>query len=194
MNENNQLYNFSSNNNLLAALEAFLFLYGEPIEKEKLCKVFEVSLQEIEEALHQLAEETKQEKRGVMLVEKEETYALVTKPQFAPLLEAFVKENLKEELTPAALETLSIIAYFGPISRAQIDYIRGVNSSFTLRNLLIRGLIERKTKGNFYIYQPSFELLKYLGLSKIEELPNFQKFSEIKNSLFQEENQKENKN
>ncbi len=194
MSENNQLYNFSSNNNLLAALEAFLFLYGEPIEKEKLCKIFGVSLQEIKEALNQLAEETKQEKRGVMLVEKEETYALVTKPQFAPLLEAFVKENLKEELTPAALETLSIIAYFGPISRAQIDYIRGVNSSFTLRNLLIRGLIERKTKGNFYLYQPSFELLKYLGLSKIEELPNFQKFSEIKNSLFQEENQRENKN
>ncbi|BCX16174.1 MAG: segregation and condensation protein B [Candidatus Parcubacteria bacterium] len=194
MSENNQLYNFSSNNNLLAALEAFLFLYGEPIEKEKLCKIFGVSLQEIKEALNQLAEETKQEKRGIMLVEKEETYALVTKPQFAPLLEAFVKENLKEELTPAALETLSIIAYFGPISRAQIDYIRGVNSSFTLRNLLIRGLIERKTKGNFYLYQPSFELLKYLGLSKIEELPNFQKFSEIKNSLFQEENQRENKN
>jgi len=104
---------------------------------------------------------------------------LATKSEFAPLMEEFIKDEFKEDLTPASLETLSLIAYLGPISRAQIDYYRGVNSSFILRNLLMRGLVERYTdpqRANVYFYQASFDLMKYLGISKMEDLPEYEKF------------------
>jgi len=74
-----------------------------------------------------------------------------------------------------------LIAYLGPISRAQIDYFRGVNSSFILRNLLMRGLIERVSESadRSYSYQISFDLLKHLGISKIEDLPDYLKYREL---------------
>jgi len=97
-------------------------------------------------------------------------------------LENFIKEEFKENLSPASLETLSIIVYLGPLSRAEIDYYRGVNSSFILRSLLIRGLIERYSdpkRANVYLYVSSFDLLKYLGVSKKEDLPDYGKFKEM---------------
>ena len=84
-------------------------------------------------------------------------------------------------MTSAALETISIIAYAGPISRADIEYIRGVNSSFTIRNLLLRGLVERTIdpkRSNAYVYTASFDLIKRLGLSKVEELPDYAKYKQ----------------
>jgi segregation and condensation protein B len=80
------------------------------------------------------------------------------------------------------LETLAIISYKGPMTRPEIDNIRGVNSSFIIRNLLIRGLIERDLdvkKSNAYVYKISFELLRKLGLEKIEQLPGFQEYNSI---------------
>ena len=174
-------------NENVAALEAILFLYGEPMEKTKLSKTLKVSLEELEGIVQKLTDNLASEERGIMIMKKGDSYALVTKPRFSSLLEMFIKESLKEELTPAALETLSLVAYFGPIPRAQIDYVRGVNSSFILRSLLIRGLVERKLKGNFYLYEPSFDLMKYLGIAKKEDLPEFEKFLEIKNTYFSQE-------
>ena len=98
------------------------------------------------------------------------------------LLEEITKQEFTEALTPASLETLSIVMYSGPISRADIEYIRGVNSSFTLRALLMRGLAERETdpkRGNAYLYKASFELLRHLGLSKNEDLPDYPKYKDL---------------
>ena len=81
---------------------------------------------------------------------------------------------------------MSIIAYSGPISRADIEYIRGVNSSFTIRNLLLRGLIERTVdpkRANAYIYSASFDLIKRLGLSGISELPDYEKYRQMVSHL-----------
>lgn len=172
-------------------MEAILFLYGEPIEKSKLAKMLKISEEKVEEGISELKSKMENSDRGIMIVEKNGSFLISTKPQFSFLLETFVKENLKEDLTPASLETLSLIAYFSPISRAQIDYVRGVNSSFILRNLLIRGLIERKIKGNMYLYEPSFDLLKYLGIAKIEDLPDFSKFQEIKTNYFSQDKKEE---
>ena len=121
--------------------------------------------------------------RGIVLIEKGNEITLGTAPESSKLIENLQKEELNKELSKASLETLSIIVYKNGVSRAEIDYIRGVNSSFTLRALSIRGLIEKTvdTKDNRrYIYKPSFELMSYMGMKSMEELPDYQ---EINNSI-----------
>ena len=167
-----------NNEKILAAIEAVLFAYGEPIQIKKIFKLLNAGEEEIKEALERLNQRYSEENRGLKLIFADEKVQLTTKPEFSPLLENFAKEEFKEDLTPAALETLSIIAYFGPISKAKIDYFRGVNSAFILRNLLMRGLIDRseKSKEEGYAYSLSFDALKHLGISKIEELPEYEKY------------------
>jgi segregation and condensation protein B len=175
--------NPEKNKNLTGAIEAILFVYGEPMEIKKLAKLLKTSEAAAKEAIKGLEQQLAAENRGLKLISKDSpagiSVQLATKPEFAPLLENFIKEEFKENLTPASLETLSLIAYMGPISRAQIDYYRGVNSAFILRSLLIRGLIERRLdpkKTNVYLYELSFDLLKYLGISKVEDLPEYEEF------------------
>ncbi|NCN94901.1 SMC-Scp complex subunit ScpB [Candidatus Wolfebacteria bacterium] len=180
--------------NITAEIEAFLFVYGEPLEVKKISKMLsrplsggqakgeKVSEAEVKEAVSELQKKYS-EGGGLNLIFSDspagQKVQLATKSEFAPLMEEFIKDEFKEDLTPASLETLSLIAYLGPISRAQIDYYRGVNSSFILRNLLMRGLVERYTdpqRANVYFYQASFDLMKYLGISKMEDLPEYEKF------------------
>ena len=169
--------------NLFASIEAILFAYGDPITTNKIAKLLDVKLEEIKILLENLHKNLEVESRGLRLILNDNKVQLATKPEFSHLLQEFIKEEFKETLTPAALETISLIAYFGPISRAKIDYFRGVNSSFTLRSLLMRGLVERlenqKEKGGGYLYQLSFDALKHLGISKVEELPEFDKFKKL---------------
>lgn len=97
------------------------------------------------------------------------------------LIEKLRKDELVRDLGKAGLETLSIIIYKGPIARAEIDYIRGVQSTFIIRNLMIRGLIEKipnpKDQRSF-LYRPTFDLLSFLGVKSIEEMPEFLKVKE----------------
>ena len=167
----------NQNNNLIAAIEAILLSYGESMGIGKIAKILNKNNEEIKSALGELEEKLKSEDRGLKLIFSGEQIQLATKPEFAGFLNEFIKEEFKENLTPAALETLSLVAYLGPITRAKIDYFRGVNSSFTIRNLMMRGLIER-VEGS-YQYQVSFDLIKHLGLSKIEDFPEYEKFNKI---------------
>ena len=174
--------NLEKNKELISKLEALLFIYGEPMEIKKLAKILGIKETEIQEGLSALEQELQREERGLILVRDKGKVQLVTKPVFAKLLEDITKQEFTELLTPAALETLSIIAYAGPISRADIEYIRGVNSSFIMRALLMRGLVERSVdpkRSNTYIYSTSFELLRHLGLSKNSDLPDYSKYKEL---------------
>lgn len=167
---------------LIAKIEALLFIYGDALEIKKIAKTLKASEEDVKAAGKQLAEDLQSENRGLFLVSDEEKIQLTTKPDLAPLLESVIKEELRENLTPAALETLSIVAYAGPMTRAELDYIRGVNSSFSLRNLSIRGLVERypdPKRGNVYLYKPSFELLKFLGVAQAGDLPEYEKFQQL---------------
>jgi segregation and condensation protein B len=169
-----------------AKLEAILFIYGEPLSLQTAAKILQVSLEEIRAARAVLEKRLLGSGSGLTLLTHGENMQLVTKPAFAQFTEAILKSELQEELTPAALETLSIIAYAGLVSRSIIDYIRGVNSSFILRSLLIRGLIERSLDpghGNAYRYAPSFELLRHFGLSRFEELPDFSRLNGLLQKL-----------
>lgn len=172
--------------NLISKIEALLFIYGDPMDIKKIAKTLGSTGEEVSSALDAIEEKLKSEDRGLFLVRDKEKVQLTTKPDFSKLLEDVIKEELRENLTPAALETLSIVAYAGPMTRAELDYIRGVNSSFSLRNLSIRGLVERNQdpkRGNVYLYYPSFELLKFLGIHRVEDLPEYAKFQDLINKL-----------
>ncbi len=172
----------SKQSNLVARLEALFFIYGEPMDFKKIAKTLQATEEEIKAAANALGEELRNENRGLFLIRDGEKIQLTTKPDFANLLEAVIKEELHENLTPAALETLSIVAYAGPLSRAELEYIRGVNSSFTLRNLLIRGLVERAPdpkRGNVFLYSPSLDFLRHVGISEASNLPEYEKFKTL---------------
>lgn len=166
----------------MAALEALLFIHGEPIAIKKIGEVLNMSGEEVSAAVAELKEKLKEEARGLTLIGDEEKIQLVTKPEFHSILQNFVRSELSEELTAASAETMAIIAYFGPISRARIEYQRGVNSVFILRNLMLRGLVERfpdPQHPQSFLYRPTFEFWKHIGLSCKEDLPEYEKFREL---------------
>jgi segregation and condensation protein B len=171
---------------LSAQLEALLFIYGEPMAVAKISQTLGIKAEQVTGAAKELGEFLISSKSGLVLMVKGDAYLLATRPEFSSLLEKVLKAELNESLTPAALETLSIIAYAGPIGRAEIDYIRGVNSSYTLRALSVRGLIDKENdpkRGNAYVYTPSFDFLKHVGVASAEALPEYQKFRELALSI-----------
>lgn len=157
-------------------IEAVLFWKGEPQSIKKLAVSLGKKEEEIKAGLEVLKEKIKD--RGVELIYKDDEVMLGTAAKLSHIIERLTKEELVRDLGRAGLETISIIAYKGPISRAEIDYIRGVQSNFILRNLQIRGLVEKITNEKdhrSFLYRPTFELLQFLGVSKIEDLPEFEK-------------------
>ena len=170
-------------NNLTAALESLLFIYGEPMDLKRIAGLLEIKKEDLEEIVNNFENKLKTDNsRGLILNRVGEQIQLATKPDFHKLGEKIVKEEIKENLTPAALETLSIVAYNGPVARSMVDYLRGVNSSYILRNLLVRGLIDRypdPQRSYVFLYNVSFNFLKHMGLAKQEELPDYQKYKEV---------------
>ncbi|MEI6190816.1 MAG: SMC-Scp complex subunit ScpB [bacterium] len=157
-------------------IEAVLFWKGEPQSIKKLAASLGKKEEEIKVGLEVLKEKIKD--RGVELIFKDDEVMLGTASKLSHIIERLTKEELVRDLGKAGLETISIIAYKGPISRAEIDYIRGVQSTFILRNLQIRGLVERidnEKDHRSFLYRPTFELLQFLGVSKIEDLPEYEK-------------------
>ena len=167
-------------------IEAILFISGSPVTIKKLSDLIESPEQEISSALKNLSEKLSNSDSALYLIEIGQAYQLVTKPEFASLAQKIIKDEMTEDLSPATLETLSLIAYIGPVTKSAVEYIRGVNSTYTVRNLLVRGLVERSIhpqKSNTYLYRPSADLIRHLGLTSISELPDFDKFQELKKTL-----------
>jgi len=168
----------NENNNLDAHIEAILFVKGEPMPVSGLVKILNASEKAIEEALVSLSE--KLSERGIRLVRKDKSVMLASSPESSEFARLLLEDEVDSKLTKVGLETLAIVVYKGPVSRPEIDYIRGVNSAFILRNLLIRGLVERIPNPNdsrSFLYKPSFKLLQYLGIGSISELPEYGDFN-----------------
>lgn len=168
-------------NSLESKIEAILFWKGEAVSLKKLGELLAVSPGEILEAINGL--KSTLQHRGITLVENNDEYMLTTAKEHSELIESLQKEELSKTLTKSSLETLSIILYKNGATRSEIDYIRGVNSSFTLRALSIRGLVEKITNphdSRMYIYKPSFDLLSFMGVTSVEELPEY---SEVNQSI-----------
>lgn len=163
---------------LESKIEAILLFKNEPVSLGELSAWLKVDRETVKKSLSNLKEFYKE--RGLVIVSDGEKFGLGTHPDMGKLIEGLVKEELSRELGRAGLETLALVLYRGPISRREIDHVRGVNSSFILRTLLIRGLIERTEKSNAepadrsYSYKPTLKLLEYLGVRESEELPEFQ--------------------
>ncbi|MCE9628736.1 MAG: SMC-Scp complex subunit ScpB [Candidatus Vogelbacteria bacterium] len=163
--------------NLSATIEAILFFKAEPLTIKKLAELTNQPEETIQQALGELKQTL--QGRGIALLEKDNTVILGTAPEVSGLIESIIKEELNKDLGKAGLETLAIVLYKGPVSRAEIDYIRGVNSSFILRNLTVRGLVEKINKegdNRTFLYRPTFELLAHLGLTSVTGLPNYDTF------------------
>ncbi|HEY4515837.1 MAG TPA: SMC-Scp complex subunit ScpB [Candidatus Paceibacterota bacterium] len=172
-----------------AKIEAVLFKKNGPVEIRELCSILDVKENEVIDGLHKLKENL--EGRGVTLLENSTEYSLVTSKQASPIIEKMVKDEIGKDLGKAGLETLSIVLYKGPIARKEIDYIRGVNSTFILRSLMVRGLVERtesREGSRGPLYKTTSELLSFLGLSKIDDLPEYDQVKKEIDEVSKKEN------
>lgn len=160
--------------NAKSAIESILFIHGEPLTVSRIAKVISASPAAVKAALGELASERRE--CGIVLIENDGEWQLATNPANRVVVEKLISGERSGDLSRAALEVLAVIAYKSPISRAGIEHIRGVDSSFTLRNLLIRGLVSREehpTDRRSYRYRISTDFLKHLGLSRPSELPDY---------------------
>ena len=154
-------------------LESLLFVAGEPAPIERLASALDCSAEDVELALLMLAE-TLQE-RGIRLQRHHDTVQLVTMPEAADVIEVYLGLDLTTKLSRAAMETLAIIAYRQPVTRPQIEAIRGVSSDGVIRTLLHRGLVQEvgrmETAGRPVLFGTTPDFLNYFGISSLEELP-----------------------
>ncbi len=159
---------------LAARAEAFLFTEGEPLPTRKLRQMLECADAELAPALQELARLL--EGSGISLVRAQNEVGLAVSPSCAPAIRKEQEKELEREIGDAGLEVLAILLYRGPSTRSQIDYIRGVNTSSTLRTLLSHGLAERAGNprdAREYIYSPTAELLAHLGVADAKDLPDY---------------------
>lgn len=165
---------------LLSELETLLFAVGAPLSIDQLAKTLDTDAETIESLLEILRTRYALPESGLMIIRLGEKVQLGTKASNTKIIERMKEAELEDGLSRASLETLAVIAYRAPVTRADIDAIRGVNSNFTLRHLLIRGLIERQGNpldARGYIYRPTFDFLKTLGLEKLTDLPDYEMLS-----------------
>ena len=154
-------------------LEAYLFYKATALPKRLIASAIGCTADELTVYLASLR--NRLEGTALMLVETSDEVQLTTAPEVAPFLEAVRRDDLRSDIGKAGAETLAVILYREPISRAEIDKIRGVNSSVTLRNLLTRGLVARSAKptAQGYMYTITPQLLNQLGISHKQALPEY---------------------
>jgi len=173
---------------LKSNIESLLFIANRPIERKEIAKNIGQKVNDLEEIFNELVEEYKESDRGINIINNGQSLQMVTNPENSEYVKKFLKTEVSQELTPASLETLSIIAYRGPLAKLDLEKIRGVNCSIILRHLLIRGLItERvvnKTQANGEeidydnnIYSVSLDFIKHLGINDVQELPDYERLN-----------------
>ena len=161
-------------------IESLLFVSSRPLSAKRLAEATGHSKDEVKKALEALtAEYDAREGSGVILLRNGDEIQLATAPDHAEMVKAYLKDESFGELTRPALETLTIVGYRGPLTKAELEQIRGVNCSLILRNLMIRGLVETEggtsdDPGAPATYRVTFDFLRYLGIRQMSELPDFE--------------------
>ena len=160
---------------LSAALEAILFASGDSVPAARIAQVLGADEQQVFAAAQNLAEELTARRRGVRLLRLEDNLQLVSAPDYAQVITQALEQRRPPRLSPAALEVLAIVAYFQPVTRAYIDQIRGVDSSYTVSMLVERGLIEESGRlevpGRPILFRTTDVFLRTMGVSALSELP-----------------------
>ena len=159
------------NDKLLQKLEAVLFAGGAGIPKKQLAKHIGCDADQLEKSLSALREQRAES--GVVVVDDGVQVALATNPSLAEFMKKVQKEEETAPLSKAMQETLSIIAYAGPIAKVDLDFLRGVNTQYTLRRLAMRGLIQDERKGKERLVSASVEFLLHMGVQQVEALPDY---------------------
>jgi segregation and condensation protein B len=164
-------------NTLKSNLEALLFVAAKPLQVKDMASLVKAKNDQIVTCLDELLVEYEKDTRGIRLVKQGSTYQLVTAPEQADIIKEYIKDETMGELSRPSLEALTIIAYRGPISKLDLDRIRGVNCALILRNLSLHGLIEAKfdkQKDDTY-YSVTLDFIRFLGVSDISVLPDYEK-------------------
>ncbi len=161
--------------NTAQTLEALLFASGRPIKIASLPKVLGIDQAAVRVAMDAVAAHLNVSGSGIRLFESETEVALVTSPDVSDAVREFLRKDVMGELTRPSLETLSIVAYRGPVTKAEIEQIRGVNCSLIVRNLLLRGLIIEQDDGVKMqpVYTLSTDALRFFGVTRVEDLPDY---------------------
>lgn len=159
-----------------AIMIAMLFMSPSPIAMKEFEKQLDLTKEQVRKAVDELMAEYNQEASPLHLIVLGDRLELVTNPALAEALPASKSYKTGAELTQPQLETVSIIAYKGPISKAEIEHIRGINCSVILRNLLIRGMIEEVAREADLLpkYQLTHDALRHMGVHSLTELPNYE--------------------
>lgn len=170
------------NNVLNSALEAVLFASGEPVPVARLSLVFGVPEEDILEVAASLGEYYEEGKRGIRLLHLGGSLQLCSAPEHAKLISKVIEHRAAPKLSPSALEALAIVAYFQPVTRAYVEQVRGVDSSYTVSSLAEKGLIEPcgrlDAPGRPTLYRTTEAFLRVMGISSLYELPTLPDMSE----------------
>lgn len=163
---------------LTTKLEAILFATAKPVARAQLKKQLAVSDEVFTQAIEEMKARFNTKNSGIHVLEQDNKLQLITNPEMGEEVSAFLKKEASGPLTRPSLETLGVIAYRGPVTKPEIEQVRGVNCSLILRNLLIRGLIEEHQDSSRLqpVYTVSVDFLKELGLHRVDELPEFSSF------------------
>lgn len=157
-------------------IEAILFASAKPYTMARLAQMLDVAMEDVQMALQALTERLDASGSALQLQKNGQEFELTTRPDCADAVAKAVQVEAQAELSRPALEALTILAYRGPLTRPELEQIRGVQSSIILRNLLLRGLIEQKEDSRLGqpVYAVTFDFLNHLGLSGVEALPDFE--------------------
>ena len=160
---------------LQAALEGILFASGEPVAAERLCTGLDIDRQTLDQVAQHLMDEYSFQRRGIRLVKLDSSYQLCSAPEYADYIRKTLESRKPAKLSQSALEVLAVIAYYQPTTRAYVDQIRGVDSSYTVGLLLERELIEEcgrlAVPGRPILYRTTKNFLRSFNLTTLEELP-----------------------
>lgn len=160
---------------LKAAVEAMIFASGEPVPAARISLVLGVPEHEVFDCAERLAEEYESGGRGIRLVRLDKSLQMCSAPQYAKLIARAIEHRAPPKLSPPALETLAVVAYFQPVTRAYVDEVRGVDSSYTVSSLVEKGLIEPtgrlEAPGRPTLYKTTEAFLRVMGVSELSELP-----------------------
>lgn len=159
---------------LIAKIESILFIVARPLSVKKLAEFLDVKKEAVETALAALAERLNTNESGLRLVRTGAEVQIMTSPEHSKLVREFVKDEVTGELTRPQLETLTVIAYRQPITKPELEQIRGVNCSLIIRNLLMRGLIETDESSPLgALYRVTHDFMRFLGITHVRELPEY---------------------
>jgi len=161
--------------NLESAMEGILFASGEPVEEERICVALDLDRPTAEQILQRLMDYYAYERRGIRLLHMEDTWQLCSAPEYAESIRRAFEIRKPAKLSQPALEVLTVVAYYQPTTRAYVDQIRGVDSSYTMGLLLERKLIEEcghlQVPGRPHLYRTTKNFLRVFHLTSLDELP-----------------------